>query len=150
VKRFVVAFVSGALFAVGLGVSGMTHPTKVLAFLDVAGAWDPSLAFVMGAGLVVNFVAFGIGMARGGPLLGAAFSMPEATNIDARLVGGAAIFGVGWGLGGFCPGPALVSVAAGAAPVLAFVAAMVASMWLFDAIDARVPSERIEAVQLDG
>lgn len=136
-KRLVIAFGCGVLFAVGLGVSGMTHPAKVLSFLDFTGDWDPSLACVMGAGLLVNLLLFRVVLRRGAPLLGGFFSLPAERTLDARLLGGAAIFGVGWGLGGFCPGPALVSAASGATPVLAFVAAMVATMGAVNALQGR-------------
>lgn len=136
-KRLAVAFACGALFALGLAISGMTHPTKVLAFLDFAGAWDPSLAFVMGGGVLVNVLLFRVAFRRGAPLLASAFALPEKRAIDARLVGGAALFGVGWGLGGFCPGPAVVSLAGGAAPVVVFVVAMVAGMALHDRVGRR-------------
>jgi uncharacterized membrane protein YedE/YeeE len=137
VKRQVVAYLSGLLFAVGLGVSGMTHPSKVLGFLDFAGDWDPSLAFVMGAGVLVNFVFFRMATRRGAPLLGRTFYLPPKTAVDASLLGGAALFGVGWGLGGFCPGPALVSVVTGATPVVAFVVAMLAGMGVYDWLETR-------------
>jgi len=134
VKRLVVAFVCGVLFAVGLAVSGMTHPTKVLAFLDFTGAWDPSLAFVMAGGVLVNVLLFRVVLRRGTPLLAGAFALPDKRAIDARLVGGAALFGVGWGLGGFCPGPAIVSVVGGAAPVIVFVVAMLGGIALYDRV----------------
>ncbi len=143
-KKLAIAFVAGLLFAVGLGVSGMTHPTKVLAFLDVAAdgtagqeRWDPSLAFVMGAGVLVNLVGFHLARRRGRPWLAAEFSLPRQTRVDGALVGGAALFGVGWGLGGFCPGPALVAVVGGAAPTVAFAVAMLATMALLDLGRAR-------------
>ncbi|HEY1692576.1 MAG TPA: DUF6691 family protein [Polyangiaceae bacterium] len=129
-KRGVVAFACGLLFALGLGVSGMTHPSKVLAFLDVTGAWDPSLAFVMGGGVLVNLVVFRRALRRGAPLLASSFAMPTRAGVDAGLVVGAAIFGVGWGMGGFCPGPAIVSAVTGAMPVVAFVVAMMGTMAL--------------------
>lgn len=127
-KRDVVAFASGLLFAIGLGVAQMTQPTKVLGFLDVAGDWDPSLAFVMvGAiGVHVLFVRRAKKAAR--PRFAEAFSWPEATGLDARLVVGAALFGIGWGLSGFCPGPAIVSVVALSTKTVAFVLAMIAGM----------------------
>ncbi len=137
-KRLVVAYASGVLFAVGLAVSGMTHPSKVLAFLDFSGSWDPSLACVMGAGLAVNLLFFRVASRRGAPLLASAFHLPPRTHIEWRLVVGAALFGVGWGLGGFCPGPALVTAVNGAAPVIAFVVAMLGSMAVFDALDRRI------------
>jgi uncharacterized membrane protein YedE/YeeE len=141
VKRLAVAYVCGLIFAVGLGISGMTHPSKVLAFLDFTGDWDPSLALVMGSGVLVNFVFFRLAKRRGAPLLAPAFSLPTKTRIDASLVGGAALFGVGWGLGGFCPGPALVSVVTGATPVVAFVVAMLVSMGVYDWMEVRSRSE---------
>jgi uncharacterized membrane protein YedE/YeeE len=140
-KRLAVAFACGVLFALGLAVSGMTHPTKVLAFLDFAGAWDPSLALVMAGGVLVNVLLFRVAFRRGAPLLASAFALPAKRAIDARLVGGAAVFGVGWGLGGFCPGPAVVSVAGGAAPVIVLVVAMVGGMALHD----RVTRQRSES-----
>jgi uncharacterized protein len=140
VKVGLVAFLAGALFAVGLGVSGMTHPTKVLAFLDFAGDWDPSLAFVMGGGVLVNLAGFRWAARRGVPFLASSFSWPPAGNVDARLVLGSAVFGAGWGLGGFCPGPAIVSAVGAAAPVVAFVVAMLASMAIFDASAAPASS----------
>ncbi|HEY8091661.1 MAG TPA: DUF6691 family protein [Polyangiaceae bacterium] len=136
-RQKLVAFVSGLLFAVGLGVSGMTHPRKILDFLDFAGDWDPSLAFVMGAGVLVNLVLFQWVLRRGRPLLAASFGLPPFTRVDVPLVAGAAVFGVGWGLGGFCPGPALVSAVTGATPVVAFVVAMLAAMAVFDASRGR-------------
>ncbi len=131
-RRLAAAYASGLLFAVGLAVSGMTRPNKVLAFLDFGGDWDPSLALVMGGGVLVNLVFFTWAARRGAPLWAPSFSLPPRTRIDAPLVGGAAIFGVGWGLGGYCPGPALVSAMSGAAPVIAFVVAMLGSTALLD------------------
>jgi uncharacterized membrane protein YedE/YeeE len=143
VKRLVVAYVCGLLFAVGLGISGMTHPSKVMAFLDVTGDWDPSLALVMGSGVLVNFVFFRMATRRGAPFLAPSFSLPAKTAVDASLVGGAALFGVGWGLGGFCPGPAIVSVVTGATPVVAFVVAMLLAMGVYDLMEARAASRRL-------
>lgn len=136
-KRLIVSYVSGLIFAVGLGVSGMTHPSKVLAFLDFTGAWDPSLAFVMGSGLLVNLVFFRLARRRGTPLFASSFSLPTETAVDRSLIVGASVFGVGWGLGGFCPGPAVVSAVTGATPVVAFVAAMLVGMASFDAVERR-------------
>lgn len=133
-RRLFVAFACGLLFALGLAISGMTHPTKILAFLDFAGAWDPSLVFVMGGGVLVNVLLFRVALRRGAPLLASRFALPDKRAIDPRLVGGAAVFGVGWGLGGFCPGPAVVSVAGGAAPVVVFVVAMLAGMAIHDGV----------------
>lgn len=136
--QIVMAFVSGLVFGVGLILSGMTDPSKVLGFLDLAGAWDPSLAFVMGGALIVGGIAFQRAKPRTKSLLGDAMRMPTATRIDRRLVGGSLVFGVGWGLAGYCPGPALVSVAQGGSKPLIFVAAMLAGMGLFELL-TRVP-----------
>ena len=133
-SKLLVAYVSGLLFALGLGISGMTHPTKVLAFLDVGGDWDPSLALVMGAGLLVNLVSYRVALRRGAPLLAPTFSLPTRKGLDRSLLGGAALFGVGWGLGGFCPGPALVSALTGGTPVIVFVVTMLATMAAYDRV----------------
>lgn len=133
----VIAFVSGLLFALGLGIGGMTKPAKVVGFLDVAGDWDPSLAFVMGGALLVYFVVQRLTVARSRPLFDDTFHLPTRRDIDARLVVGSLLFGAGWGLAGYCPGPALVSLASGRATVVAFVAAMLAGMWIFARWNAR-------------
>src|SRR5262245_52978645 len=109
-RSALIAFSSGALFAVGLVISGMTQPAKVIGFLDFAGAWDASLAFVMVGALAVHLVAYRIVARRTAPVFANAFEIPTATAVDRRLVWGAAIFGVGWGLAGYCPGPVLVSL----------------------------------------
>lgn len=127
-KKTLSALAAGALFGVGLGVSGMTQPSKVMGFLDVAGHWDPSLAFVMIGAIAVHFVLFRLIARRRSPLLDDRFHLPTRKDLDAKLVLGAAIFGVGWGLGGFCPGPGLVSSASGATTALVFVGAMLAGM----------------------
>ncbi len=126
--KLLLAMVAGVVFGVGLGVSGMTQPTKVVGFLDVAGAWDPSLAFVMMGAIGVHAVGVRMAKKRGAPLFGGSFAWPSATDIDATLVLGAALFGVGWGLGGFCPGPALVGASSGNLGAVAFVGAMTAGM----------------------
>ncbi len=130
-------FVSGLLFGIGLIVSGMTDPGKVLGFLDLAGAWDPSLAFVMGGAILIGFFAFMIAKKRTLAFLGGALHLPKATAIDRRLVVGGLLFGVGWGLAGFCPGPALVSMAMGQPKALVFVAAMLAGMKMFEVLERR-------------
>jgi hypothetical protein len=130
------AFFAGLAFGVGLIVSQMANPAKVLGFLDLAGRWDPSLAFVMGGAIAVAVVGFALAGRRPTTLLGTP-SLPPATRvIDGRLVGGALLFGVGWGLAGFCPGPALVALGAGHAKALVFVAAMIAGMLVFEAIES--------------
>lgn len=128
--RSAAAFLVGLVFAIGLGFSGMTDPAKVKGFLDFSGNWNPSLAFVMGAAVLVGLAAFPRILRRERPLLSPAFSLPTQTQIDARLVGGAALFGIGWGLSGWCPGPALVSLVTGSLPVFAFVAAMAVGLRL--------------------
>ncbi|WP_437579589.1 DUF6691 family protein [Sorangium sp. So ce887] len=135
-KQSALALLTGALFAVGLGVSGMTQPSRVIGFLDIAGDWDPSLAFVMVGAISVHFLAYRVlrwqqraaARAPRFPLLADRVSLPTRTGVDARLLGGAALFGAGWGLAGYCPGPALVSLATGSGVVLAFVLAMAAGM----------------------
>jgi len=126
---------SGLLFAIGLAVSGMTQPAKVIGFLDFFGNWDPALLFVMGGAVVVNGIALRFILRRPKPVFGQAFQLPTRKDLDARLIGGAALFGIGWGLGGYCPGPALVSLPALGTPVLVFVAAMLVGMVAFDLID---------------
>ncbi|MCX5744371.1 MAG: hypothetical protein NT062_17920 [Proteobacteria bacterium] len=120
-----VAVATGALFALGLLISGMADPAKVIGFLDLGGgAWDPTLAFVMGGAILVHAPLARLIRARRAPLLGRRFHEPPRSRVDRRIVVGAAIFGIGWGLSGYCPGPALVGAAALATPALAFVGAM--------------------------
>ncbi len=124
-----VAALAGLLFGAGLLVSGMTQPARVVAFLDVTRAWDPSLAFVMGGAVLVNALTFWrLGRRRTAPWLDRSFHLPTRRDVDLPLIAGAAIFGIGWGLGGFCPGPGLVAAAAGSSAGVAFVAAMLAGM----------------------
>ena len=125
-------FAIGLLFGLGLIVSGMTDPDKVLGFLDLAGAWDPSLLFTMGGAVLVAAIGFSLARRRGRTPSGAPIAFPPATAIDRRLVAGSLVFGAGWGLAGFCPGPALVSVGTGRTEPLLFVLAMVAGMGLFE------------------
>ena len=127
-KRLVPAFLSGALFGVGLLVAGMTSPARVEAFLDVGGAWSPSLACVMIGAIAVFALAYRAIVARGRTLRGGPLYLPTMKYVDGALLGGAAVFGVGWGLSGYCHGPALVSAAAGATPALVFVGAMLVGM----------------------
>lgn len=129
--------VAGLLFGLGLIASGMTDPAKVLAFLDLAGAWDPSLALVMGGAIAVALVPFGWAKRHRRTLSGEPLHWPRARGIDGRLLGGGALFGVGWGLVGLCPGPALVALAAGLDRVWIFVLAMLAGLLLVDLFDAR-------------
>ena len=129
------AFGVGLLFGLGLMLAGMTDPGKVIGFLDLAGRWDPSLAFVMGGAIAVGLGAFAFARRRTVAFLGGAMHLPTARDIDARLVSGSLLFGIGWGLGGFCPGPALVSFATGNLKAIVFVVAMLAGMALVDLIE---------------
>lgn len=131
------AFASGLVFGLGLLAAGMADPAKVLGFLDLAGAWDPSLAFVMAGAIAVGLVAFGVVRRRATTLLGGALHLPTARDVDRRLVVGSLVFGVGWGIAGICPGPALVVLGTGRVEAVVFVLAMVAGMWLFDLRSAR-------------
>lgn len=130
-------FVVGLLFGLGLMLSGMTDPSKVIGFLDLFGQWDPSLAFVMGGAIAVGFFAFALAKKRTTNFLGGALHLPNSTQIDKRLVLGNVMFGAGWGLAGFCPGPALVSMAAGQDKALVFVLAMVFGMIVYELIQRR-------------
>lgn len=132
-----IAFFVGLFFGLGLIISGMTNPAKVLGFLDLAGAWDPSLAFVMGGAILIGSGGFALAKKRQRSLLGAAMQLPVASSVDRRLLLGNAAFGVGWGIAGFCPGPAIVSAAAGQVKAWLFVAAMLAGMVLHKAIEQR-------------
>lgn len=131
------AALSGLVFGFGLIVSGMTNPEKVLDFLDLSGAWDPSLALVMGGAIAVGLAAFTLAKKRTQSLLGLPMQLPTAKQIDWRLVGGSLSFGLGWGLAGICPGPALVLVGAGVSKGLIFVAAMLAGMGVFELLERR-------------
>jgi hypothetical protein len=128
-------FLVGLLFGLGLILSGMTDPGKIIGFLDVFGAWDPSLAFVMMGAIAVGFVAFALAKKRTTTILGGALRLPTASHIDKRLIIGSTVFGIGWGLAGFCPGPALVSMASGQIQALWFVSAMVAGMLAYEAFE---------------
>ena len=128
--RLVTTLVAGILFGAGLALSGMTNPAKVLGFLDIAGRWDASLLFVLGGAVGVTVVAFRFVLRRDAPMLAAAFELPTARHIDRPLVIGAALFGVGWGVSGYCPGPGLVSAAAGHSSAILFIVAMLGGMLL--------------------
>lgn len=128
-------FTVGLLFGLGLILSGMTDPRKVLGFLDLAGDWDPSLALVMGGAIAVGVLAFALAKRRGSSLLGSPLHLPTNTRLDRRLILGSLAFGIGWGMAGLCPGPAMVSMAAGQGKALLFVLAMLAGMRLFDFLE---------------
>ena len=131
----VTAFLAGLLFGNGLILSGMTNPAKVLAFLDLAGRWDPSLAFVMAGAILVAAVGFRFAGQRGRSLFGGKLHLPSAVGIDRRLLLGSLTFGVGWGLVGYCPGPAIAALAVGGRPTLMFVGAMIAGMTVFEVVE---------------
>ncbi len=128
----IASFVCGLVFGLGLLISGMTEPAKVLGFLDIFGAWDATLAFVMAGAVAVSSVGFILARRRSAPLLASSFAWPTRSDIDAPLVVGSALFGVGWGLCGICPGPALVDLAGLSAPIIVFVAAMVLGMFGYE------------------
>ncbi len=129
------ALFAGLVFGIGLIISGMANPAKVLGFLDLAGNWDPSLLFVMGGALAVGLPAFALAKRRKTALLGTPINLPTSTTLDRRLVGGSLLFGVGWGLAGFCPGPALVALGMKEQKALVFVVAMLAGMALFELLE---------------
>jgi uncharacterized membrane protein YedE/YeeE len=137
--QLLAVFLCGVLFALGLGVAGMTQPAKIIAFLDITGDWDPSLAFVMAGAVAVNFVLYRASMRRARPVFGEKFVIPSHRDINARLIAGAGLFGIGWGLSGYCPGPAWVSSVTGRSSVLAFVIAMLAGMLLFQWLQKEEP-----------
>ena len=131
------SLLAGLVFGLGLIVSGMANPAKVLGFLDLAGTWDPSLGLVMGGAIGVGMLAFFVARQRTVSLLGAKMKLPTARQIDRRLVVGSLLFGIGWGVAGFCPGPALVALGMGEFKALVFVAAMLAGMGVFELFEAR-------------
>ncbi|BEP96385.1 hypothetical protein KW843_05380 [Acidovorax sp. sif1233] len=136
-RHRIAEFAVGLVFGLGLVVSGMTDPGKVVGFLDVTGLWDPSLAFVMGGAVAVSALAFAVARRRTRAFLGGAMHLPASRGIDRRLVAGSLLFGVGWGMAGFCPGPAIVSVGAGEPKAMAFVGAMLVGMAGFEWIERR-------------
>ena len=131
------SFVAGLVFGFGLIVSQMVSPVKVLGFLDVFGRWDPSLLLVMAAAVVVTMIGFALSRKRTSTLLGTPMHMPTARDIDRRLIGGSVVFGIGWGLAGFCPGPALVALGTGHVKAFIFVIAMLAGMGIFELVERK-------------
>ena len=127
--RLVLTYLIGLIFGVGISISGMANPAKVLNFFDIAGTWDPSLVFVMGSAVVVAFFGYRIVLRKPAPVLDAKFHLPDNPRIDARLLGGSALFGIGWGIAGFCPGGALPALGTGQIDVFVFVAALVAGIF---------------------
>ncbi len=144
--QLLMAFLTGLVFGLGLIISGMTDPSKVIGFLDLAGKWDPSLAFVMGGAILVGLFAFRFAASRPRAVLGGPIRLPTASRIDRRLVLGSLVFGAGWGLAGYCPGPALASLATGGSKPVIFAIAMLVGMAIFELGDraarpAEAPSE---------
>lgn len=133
----VTSLLAGLVFGLGLIVSGMANPAKVLGFLDLGGAWDPSLALVMAGAIAVGLGAFALAKKRSVSLLGAPIKLPTAGAVDRRLVVGSSLFGIGWGVAGFCPGPALVALGMGEGKAVVFVLAMLAGMLVFQVLEAR-------------
>jgi uncharacterized membrane protein YedE/YeeE len=129
------AFATGLIFGIGLIVSGMTDPSKIIGFLDVTGSWDPSLAFVMGGAVAIGFIAFRFARRCKSAFLGGAIELPTGRRIDRRLVIGSLAFGIGWGIAGYCPGPAVVSIGMAQGKAIVFALAMVAGMALFQVIE---------------
>ena len=126
--RLVISYLIGLIFGIGIALSGMANPAKVLNFFDIAGAWDPSLAFVMGGALIVTFIGYRVVLKRPAPMMSQSFQLPTRRDLDLPLLGGSALFGVGWGIAGFCPGGALPALGTGRSEVFVFVAALVAGI----------------------
>lgn len=144
------ALIVGLIFGIGLIVSGMADPSKVLNFLDLAGNWDPSLAFVMGGAILVGLVAFRFAATRQKSLLGDAMRLPTASQIDRRLVLGGLAFGVGWGFAGYCPGPALVSLVSGNAKPVIFTVALLTGMAIFEILERLPHAHQKQAAKPNG
>ncbi|NMM44425.1 YeeE/YedE family protein [Rhodospirillaceae bacterium KN72] len=130
-KSVLTSLISGLLFGAGLAISGMMNPAKVVGFLDMLGNWDPSLAFVMGGALAVSFISYRLAAARSAPLFATAFQTPTQKQIDPRLIAGAVLFGLGWGIAGLCPGPAVAALVTGTTDILIFVGAMLGGMLVY-------------------
>ena len=143
--RMAAGLVCGLIFGLGLAVSGMIDPARVRGFLDLFGTWDPSLAFVMGGALAVAVPGFRLVLRGSRPVLAPAFDLPTRRDLDARLIGGAALFGIGWGLAGYCPGPAIAALTLGAPATYVFLAAMLAGMLGFDRLTRAAPTHTVSA-----
>lgn len=135
--KLLASYIVGLIFGIGIAISGMANPAKVTNFFDVAGIWDPSLAFVMGGALIITIIGYRLLLRRSGPLLAAAFQLPTRADLDARLLLGSAVFGVGWGIAGFCPGGALPALGTGRIEVYVFVAALICGILVAKAVQHR-------------
>ncbi len=146
-KNLIAALLTGIIFGAGLALSDMVNPARVLAFLDLFGAWDPTLAFVMGGALIPSAIAYLMTRRIKEPLLHTAFHIPENRVVDRQLLAGGAIFGIGWGLVGYCPGPALAGLVLGAWQTWAFAAAMLVGMWLHSITDLSIFRGKLGALR---
>lgn len=141
--RLISIFAIGLIFGIGISISGMANPAKVINFFDIAGSWDPSLMFVMGGALITTFIGYRLVLPRPtGPIFESKFQLPTATDLDARLIGGSAIFGIGWGIAGFCPGGALPALGTGRSEVFIFVAALIAGIFVARAANTALRSRQ--------
>lgn len=143
--KLLATYLIGLIFGVGISVAGMANPAKVLNFFDVAGTWDPSLIFVMGGALITTFIGYKLVFGLTSPIFDTGFSLPKSRIIDARLLGGSAVFGIGWGIAGFCPGGALPALGTGQWPVFVYTAALVAGIVLAKFIQATTARNRMSA-----
>ena len=135
-KKNIAALIAGLLFGLGLAISQMTNPAKVLNFLDITGTWDPTLAFVMGGAVLVTLISFRFILRQEQPLFEGQFHLPTRSDIDGRLLGGAALFGIGWGLAGYCPGPGIAALVMGLSEPVLFVVGLLVGMWGFRRLPA--------------
>lgn len=140
--RLIASYLVGLTFGFGISLSGLANPAKVLNFFDVTGTWDPSLAFVMGGALLVTALGYRFVLRAPSPLFDTRFLIPTKTDLDTGLIGGAALFGVGWGIAGFCPGGALPALGTGKAEVFVFVAAVILGIWIARVLQRRIPADR--------
>ena len=145
--RLVAVYMIGLIFGIGILISGMANPGKVLNFFDIAGTWDPSLIFVMGGALIVTALGYQLVLRQPAPIMAARFDLPTNRNLDARLLGGAAVFGIGWGIAGFCPGGALPALGTGRTEVFVFVAALLAGIFAARAVMKRTATRTASAAR---
>lgn len=136
--RLIITYLIGLIFGIGISISGMANPAKVLNFFDVAGTWDPSLAFVMGGALIVTFIGYNLVLKRSKPALADVFQLPTRRDLDAPLIGGSALFGIGWGIAGFCPGGALPALGTGVSDVFIFTFALLLGIFAAKLVQARL------------